>query len=412
MISAGEEVGASARVRGRRSVLGRLVWVLGGLSALGFVVHALGSGTPSNGLSSGTEQKGPASRGPHPGAASIPIIDFHVHLAANAVPRLEVLMNRYGIERVVNLSGGDPLTNLDEQLAAAASAPGKITVFTTLAYAQANHPDYGTRMARLLQLAHDRGARGLKIAKVLGLGLRRADGTLIPVDDPALDPVFDLAGQLGMPITIHTGDPEAFWLPVDAKNPRRAELEAHPGWALYGKSVPSFDQLLHQLETRIARHPGTTFISVHFGNAAERPSWVASLLRKYPNLYIDTAARIPELGRHPPEALRAFFIEFQDRIVYGSDLGVGPEPTPLFLGSQGPRPPTPAEQELFFSASRRYFETSDENFPHPTPIQGAWKISGIALPRQVLQKVYHDNAARLLGLDSRFPEGSRSDTRH
>jgi predicted TIM-barrel fold metal-dependent hydrolase len=411
MISGGEAAGASARARGRRSALGRLVLALAGVSALGFLAQALGSGTPSQGRPSGAEQPGSTGSGPRAVAASIPIIDFHVHLAATAVPRLEALMSRYGIERVVNLSGGDPLTNLDEQLAAAASAPGKIIVFTTLAYAQASHPDYGARMARLLQLAHDRGARGLKIAKVLGLGLRRADGTLIPVDDPALDPVFELAGQLGMPITIHTGDPEAFWLPVDAKNPRRAELEAHPGWALYGRDVPSFDQLLHQLETRIARHPGTTFISVHFGNAAERPAWVASLLRKYPNLYIDTAARIPELGRHPPGVLRALFIEFQDRILYGSDLGVGPEPTPLFLGSQGSRPPTPADQELFFSASRRYFETADENFAHPTPIQGAWKISGIALPRQVLQKVYHDNAARLLGLDSRFPEGSRSDTR-
>jgi predicted TIM-barrel fold metal-dependent hydrolase len=251
-------------------------------------------------------------------------------------------------------------------------------------------------MASLVRLAHQQGARGLKIAKALGLGLRGADGKLISVDEPALDPVFNVAGELGMPVAIHTGDPEAFWLPVDANNPRRDELEAHPGWALYGTDVPSFDALLDQLEARVARHPRTIFISVHFGNAAERPERVAAMLRKYPNLYVDTAARIPEMGRHPPAAMRAFFIEFQDRILYGSDLGVGPEPTPLFLGSQGSRPPTPAERELFFSASRRYFETADLGFDHPTPIQGNWKISGIALPRSVLAKVYHDNAARLL----------------
>jgi hypothetical protein len=94
--------------------------------------------------------------------------------------------------------------------------------------------------------------------------------------------------------------------------------------------------------------------------------------------------------------------------VYGSDLGVGPEGTPLFLGSSGPEPPTDAERELFFTATRRYFETGDENFEHPTPIQGHWKISGIALPHDVLRKVYHDNAARLLGLDSPFPPGDGS----
>lgn len=337
-----------------------------------------------------------------PVARGIPIIDVHVHVSASATARLKALMTRHGIERVVNLSGGHPLAGLDEQLQAAAGEPGKIIVFAGLAYEQAQYPSYGARMASLVRIAHERGARGLKIAKALGLGLRTRGGRRIPVDDPELDPVFEVAGELGMPVAIHTGDPEAFWLPVDDDNPRRDELLAHPGWALHGKDVPSFEALLTELETRIARHPSTTFISVHFGNAAERPERVARMLRKYPNLFIDTAARIPEMGRHPPDVMRAFFIEFQDRILYGSDLGVGPEPTPLFLGSEGKEPPTAAERELFFSATRRYFETPDRDFAHPTPIQGSWKISGIALPRGVLEKIYHDNAARLLGVETRF----------
>jgi predicted TIM-barrel fold metal-dependent hydrolase len=254
-------------------------------------------------------------------------------------------------------------------------------------------------MAQLVRIAHARGARGLKIAKVLGLALTAPDGRRIAVDDPKLDPVFAAAGELGMPVAIHTGDPEAFWLPVDAKNPRKDELEAHPAWSIYGRSVPSFEHLLGELEARIARHPNTTFISVHFGNAAERPDYVAGLLRRYANLYIDTAARIPELGRHAPSKMRAFFVEFQDRILYGSDLGVGPAPTPLFLGSQGRTAPTAAEVERFFAATHRYFETDDKAFDHPTPIQGNWKIDGIALPPEVLRKVYHDNAARLLELE-------------
>jgi predicted TIM-barrel fold metal-dependent hydrolase len=341
-------------------------------------------------------------------ARGLSIIDVHVHASAEAVPRLKKLMALYGVSHIVNLSGGHPLAGLDEQLKVARAEGGKIVVFASLAYEQARYPNYGERMASLLRLAHRQGARGLKIAKALGLGLRSADGQLISVDAPALDPVFNVAGELGMPVAIHTGDPEAFWLPVDANNPRRDELEAHPGWALYGTDAPSFDALLDQLEARVARHPGTTFISVHFGNAAERPDRVAAMLRKYPNLYVDTAARIPEMGRHPPAAMRAFFVEFQDRILYGSDLGVGPEPTPLFLGSQGSRPPSPAERELFFSASRRYFETADIDFDHPTPIQGNWKISGIALPRRILAKVYHDNAAQLLKLDSRFTPDAES----
>jgi predicted TIM-barrel fold metal-dependent hydrolase len=397
---------AETSVRPRARSAGARVIVLACAAAVGLLWWALRGHNGSDDASPAALR--PAGTGRTP---LLPIIDVHVHLAPNAVPRLNRLMDRYGIETVVNLSGGDPLSGLDEQLQAATSAPGKIIVFTTLAYAQADYPNYGARMARLLEIAHARGARGLKIAKVLGLGLRDPSGQLIGVDAAELDPVFELAGSLGMPVAIHTGDPEAFWLPVNAQNPRYAELEAHPGWALYGRHVPSFDQLLDQLEARIARHPHTRFIAVHFGNAAERPERVGDMLRKYSNLYIDTAARIPEFGRHPAARMRAFFIEFQDRILYGSDLGVGPEPSPLFLGSQGPRPPTAAEQELFFSASRRYFETADENFAHPTPIQGDWKVSGIALPRVVLEKIYHGNAARLFGHDCRFTLDAGSDTR-
>jgi predicted TIM-barrel fold metal-dependent hydrolase len=352
-------------------------------------------------LAAGRRSK-PAASAPAPSSSAlgrVPMIDMHVHLSSGGSTRLLELMKRYGIDHVVNLSGGHPLGNLRGQIAEARSTGGKITVFTGFPYEQAESPGYGPRMAKIIRLGHDMGAKGLKIFKALGLGVPGPDGKLLAVDDPELDPAFETAGELGMPIAIHSGDPRAFWLPVDAKNERFAELSAHPGWALYGRKVPSFDEILSELERRIARHPKTTFISVHFGNCAEDIDRVASTMRRYPNMYIDTAARIPEMGRHPPDKLRAFFTEFQDRIVYGSDLGIGPEPEPLFLGSSGPNPPTPDEQELFFSATHRFFETSDKNFAHPTPIQGSWTINGIALPRPILEKVYYKNAMRLLGLD-------------
>lgn len=333
------------------------------------------------------------------GNGRIPMVDTHVHLSLGGAERLLQLMKKYGFDHAVNLSGGHPMGSLSKQIDAARGTNGKVTVFTALAYEQTEMPGYGPRMAKLLRMGHDMGAKGLKIAKALGLGLPGPDGKLLPVDDPELDVVFETAGELGMPIAIHAGDPRAFWLPIDEKNERRAELSAHPGWALYGRKVPSFDEIANQLERRVARHSKTTFISVHFGNLAEDPDRVARMLRKYPNLYIDTAARIPEIGRHPVERLRAFFTEFQDRILYGSDLGVGPEPEPLFLGSSGANDPTPEEEKLFFSATHRFFETADTNFAHPTPIQGSWTINGVNLPRPILEKVYAKNAMRLLAIE-------------
>lgn len=357
------------------------------LAALALGLGVLGGGGAPRSRSSGEKSN-----------ERLRVVDVHVHLAEDGVPRLRGLMQRYGFDHVVNLSGGNPRRGLEEQLAAARASGGRVTVFTTLAYGEVQRPGYGARMAELLERAHRLGARGLKIAKVLGLGLPSPDGRLLPVDDPGLDPVFEKAGELGMPIAIHAGDPEAFWQPVTPANERYDELSAHPGWALAGQPVPTFDEIAAQLERRIARHPRTTFISVHFGNCAEHPERVAAWLRKYPNLYVDTAARIPELGRTDPARLRALFIEFQDRILYGSDLGIGAEPEPLFLGSSGAAPPTDAERELFFSATRRFFETADRDFAHPTPIQGRWKISGISLPREVLQKIYSGNAVKLLGI--------------
>lgn len=327
------------------------------------------------------------------------VVDVHVHLSPDGVGHLKQLMERWQFDHVVNLSGGHPLRGLPEQLEAAKRSGGRVTVFASLAYEQVQEAGHGRRMAELLRMSHRMGARGLKIAKLLGLGLVGPDGKLLPVDDPELDVVFETAGELGMPVAIHSGDPEAFWRPVDDANERVAELRAHPGWSLHGKDVPSFDQILDQLERRVARHPKTTFISVHFGNCAEHPDRVARALRKHANLYIDTAARIPEMGRHPSAEMRAFFVEFQDRILYGSDLGVGRPGMPLFLGSEGPEPATKKDEIRFFTASRRYFETDDKGFDHPTAIQGDWKISGINLPREVLEKVYSKNAIRVLKLD-------------
>jgi predicted TIM-barrel fold metal-dependent hydrolase len=340
-----------------------------------------------------------AELGPRPeDFADIPVFDAHVHLEG-PLPRLLALMETYRFQRVINLSGGRAHGGLARQVALARQAEGRVVVFARLAYEYArSEVDYGERMAAAQREAHGEGARGLKIHKKLGLELRDMVGDLIPVDAAELDPVFEAAGALHMPVAIHSGDPKAFWLPVDRNNERYEELRAHPDWSLSGKPVPSFDEILNQLERRIGRHPKTTFIAVHFGNCAEDPERVARMLRSYPNMYIDTAARIPEIGRHDPAKMRRFFIEFQDRVLFGSDLGVGPEGRPLWLGSRGKAAPTARDEALFFRATRRYFETADRNFAHPSPIQGDWTISGVNLPREVLEKIYHRNAERLLGL--------------
>jgi predicted TIM-barrel fold metal-dependent hydrolase len=324
-------------------------------------------------------------------------IDAHLHVSNRGVDRLIALMDAHGIGHAVNVSGGFPGRGLEQALAAAKRHPGRLSVMCNLPWrAFATVPDFVPQSVRILEACRAAGAVGFKIEKGLGLGYRAPDGTRLRVDDPRLDPIFAAAGRLRLPVLIHTGDPMAFWKPTDAANERFDELTVHPGWSLVGRDVPPFDALWEEFATRVRRHPGTTFIGAHFGNAPEDPDRVGRLLDESPNLVIDTAARIPEIGRRDPEAMRRFFVRHQDRILFGTDLGVGPDS--LMLGSSGADEPGPSDVLRFFSASWRYLETRDRGFPHPTPIQGRWTISGIGLPPAVLAKVYRDNSRRVLGL--------------
>jgi len=267
-------------------------------------------------------------------------VDAHLHVSRGGLRRAIEIMRQEGIAWGVNLSGGALGHGLERQREPTKAHNAPLVTFTSPHWPSCGERDFGARSAEALSKAVALGARGLKIHKTLGLHAKGPDGELLAVDAKELDPLFETAGDLRVPVWIHTGDPLAFWDDPGPSNERHAELAAHPDWSLFGRHVPSFDELYAQLERRVARHPKTQFVSVHFGNCAEQPQRVAASLRRLPNLWLDTAARIPELGRHPPLELRQFFTEFRDRVLFGSDLGVGAAPSPLFLGSSGPDAPT------------------------------------------------------------------------
>jgi predicted TIM-barrel fold metal-dependent hydrolase len=332
----------------------------------------------------------------------LPRIDVHMHISPTGIERLLKLMDRWGIDGVVNLSGmypGGPRNLLEMQLAAAKRAQGRIAVFANVDFVRVvrTRPDYGKVLADQLVEAKKAGAVGLKISKGLGLGFPAPDGkSPLAVDDPALDPLFAKAGELGMPIAIHTGDPKAFWKPSTPANERWDELQAHPEWSFHGQPVPSWEALYEAFERRVGRHPKTTFIGVHFGNNPEDPDRVSKMLDRHPNLYIDTAARVPEIGRHNADKMRRFYEKYQDRVLFGTDTGVGEEQEEMMYGSNGANPPTAEDEKRFFKSTWRYLETRDKQFESPTPIQGRWKIDGVGLSDAILRKIYFQNAVRIL----------------
>ncbi len=332
------------------------------------------------------------------------LIDLHQHVdyTEEHLRRCIQIMDAAGIGIVVNLSGGTVTHKPGEvsefqrnQELADRLFPGRFVHYFNLDYTGWDEPDFAQRAVQQAEEAHRLGAAGFKEFKRLGLYLRNQAGRLIKVDDPKLDPFWERLGELGLPVSIHVADPQAFWRPYDASNERWAELKDHPAW-WFGdpQKYPPFYELLNALDRVIARHPQTTFVCVHFANNAEALDWVDAALDRRPNMLADIAARVPEIGRHDPAKVRALFIKHQDRILFGTDFQVYDR---LILGSSGNEPPpTDAQAVEFFAKHWRWFETNDRQFAHMTPIQGDWKIDAIGLPPAVLRKVYFDNARRLL----------------
>ena len=332
------------------------------------------------------------------------LIDLHQHLnhTPEHLARGVRILDRAGIGIAANLSGGtvtrkegEPSEFERNKALADRLAPGRFVLYFQLDYAGWDDPGFAERAAKQVDEAHRLGAAGLKEFKRLGLYLRDGAGRLIRIDDPRLDPVWARCGELGLPVSIHVADPRAFWLPFDSNNERWKELKDHRPWWFGDATVyPPREELLAALDRVIERHPGTTFVGVHFANNAEDLDWVEQALDRRPNMLADLAARVPEIGRHDPEKVRRLFLKHQDRVLFATDFQVYDK---LILGSSGDdERPTDDDAQVFFAKHWRWLETNDRNFPHMTPIQGDWTISGIGLPASVLRKIYFDNARQLL----------------
>lgn len=313
--------------------------------------------------------------------ARFPAVDVHCHWGLDVDPQAMLdAMDERGVRRAVNLSG-DHGAKLDAMLERFHGlAPDRLLVFCSPDFGGIDRPGFGAEMARFIEGARAAGAAGVKIYKNLGLTVRDASGRVVPVDDPRLDPIWSTAGRLGMPVLIHTADPTAFFEPIDCHNERWMQLKRHPDWSFHGDRFPARAEVLAQRDRMLDRHRGTTFIGAHLGSSAGDLGALAAVLDRHPNFVVDISGRVAELGRQPYTA-RRFLMRYQDRVLFGTDRYPGRAVQPRY--------------RIYF----RFLETEDEYFDyhdHPFPPTGEWKIYGVSLPDEVLHKIYHGNAERVL----------------
>ena len=319
------------------------------------------------------------------------VIDAHNHLGdpfgggwdKKPLRELLDLLDEAGVTRYVDLDGGwgeeilyAHLNHFKE------GAPERFQIFGGVDWSKweslgDGFPEWA---AGRLRVQKEAGAQGLKIWKPFGLHVKDHHGQLVKVDDPRLSPIWETAGELGLPVLIHVADPVAFFDPIDETNERWEELGQHPDWAFTSPPFPAFLEIVDGLKSLVTRHASTVFIGAHVGCYGENLGWVGQMLDECPNYYIDISARLGELGRQPYTA-RKFFIQYQDRILFGSDLS-----------------PDLDAYRLYY----RLLETDDEYFNYNTsevPGQGRWYVCGLYLPDDVLKKVYSENAKRVLGME-------------
>ncbi len=310
--------------------------------------------------------------------AKFPVIDVHSHHRSSTdAARLDAIvreMDELNLAVVVNLSGGYG-QRLRETIANFGRHPGRFAVFANPDFGGIGSPGWPERAARQLEEDLAAGAQGLKIFKNLGMSVRDQRGRRVPVDDPALDPLFRVCARRRIPVLIHVADPAEFWAPHDARNERWLELKLRP--RRKRSAPPGFEDLMAERDRLIRRHPDVNFILAHMGWHGNDLGRLAKLLDEHPNVHVDIAAVLYELGRVPfsgPE----FLNRYKDRVLFGKDSYV------------------PSEFPYYW----RVLETRDEYFAYYRRYHAHWNLYGLGLPDETLQHIYWKNALRLIpGID-------------
>lgn len=308
-----------------------------------------------------------------------PKIEFHGHLGKyfNTTPDIiKNGINELSLSKFVslNLASGDDFSKIIAEY-----NDERIIHFVGIHWESLKKEGGFLEISQILKKDFEKGAKGVKLWKNFGLSLKLKNGERLKMDSDLLEPLFYEIETQRKPVGIHTGDPEAFFSTIDERNERYEELIRHPEWSFSGNSFPKFSELMEERERMFRKYPKVQFIALHFGEFAHRLRDADSLLQNNPNVYLDIAARIDELGRHPKES-KEFFLKWQDRILLGMD-----------------GPPDLEKLKIYM----RFLETEDEYFdyhPDHKPRKGFWKIYGLGLPDTVLRKVYYENAKKILQL--------------
>ena len=310
--------------------------------------------------------------------AKYPVIDMHSHDYVQSPEEVEAWVKNMDAcnireTHVMHCSWiGAPF---EEIIARYSSYPDRFRFWCCFDYTQMLQDGSADQTIAYLEHCHALGAVGVGEMGDKGEGdlyARPAEGRGIHLDDPRMDPILEKCAELHMPISIHIAEPYWMYLPQDGSN------DGLPNGAVWHVDTTAatclgYNELMVSFENAVRKHPNTIFIACHYLNMNHDLPRLGALLDKYPNLYIDIAARVAEAAQ-TPRATREFLIKYQDRILFGTDNGT---------------------EASMYRNIFRVFETDDEHF-YIHDFNYHWALSGMYLPDKVLRKLYYENAEKIL----------------
>jgi len=317
-------------------------------------------------------------------------IDVHLHLH-NAAPAFMQAARRQNFKVLtINVDYPDFPPLADQQrvsIALQQQFPKDVAWAASFSVDGSDQPAWLPATRHRVAAAMQAGAVGVKVWKNIGMSLKGADGRLVMIDDARFAPLFDDFARQGIPLLGHQGEPHNCWLPLERMtvNNDRAYFKAHPQYHMHlHPEMPSWEQQMAARDRMVAAHPGLRFIGVHLASLERDVDELAAFLDKFPTAMVDVAARIGQLqyqSQQDRERVRRFFVKYQDRILYGSDMAQAPGQDGAALGR---------EAEGVWRMHWRYFNTADSfkvsDLDRP--------VQGLALPRGVVDKLYRTNAER------------------
>lgn len=310
--------------------------------------------------------------------AKFPIIDVHSHPYASDAAEIDEwvkTMDAIGVERTIVLTAavGARFDSLVEQYS---RYPDRFELWCGIDFRNSDEPGWSARAVAELERCYKMGARGIGEIHDKGTGLRSRDliSDGLRVDDPKMQPIYAKCAELGIPLNIHMAEPIWMYEPMDATNDGlmnaykwRIDLTT-PGILDHGELIDGFGKA-------VAANPQTTFIACHLLNCSHDLSILGNLLDKYPNLYADNSARYSETAAIPRH-VKAFMERYQDRLLYGTDMGMSPH---------------------MYKVTLRILETLDEHFYESDMFSYHWPLYGFGLSEEALEKLYSGNARKILG---------------